>query len=251
MRVQRTFETTGEGSSMQAVVGTTTRRMFLGSAAAAAAAGAGTLFIDVDAAGAQGRRRTDHDPLVRELHAQLKAGIKEMRGPRPGEGARAVGASLAFGVAYARSIGLDAEVTAMLRRRGRVSLTQDEIDPTFIAAVLREQGITSTRPLPLADLAMRERVYDLLVSAGFTAVVERFAAGLNKRSTDMDRFNGMIRPVIYYDCQPLMDDIGFWGGVVAIACQPWSTATVVGGAACAVAAGALGAALVTYAYYCW
>jgi hypothetical protein len=251
MRVQPMFQHTGNGSPLRAGVTTTTRRMFLGSAAAAAAAGAGTLFIEADVAGAQQRRRANDDPLVRELHTQLKAGIKEMRGPRPGEGARAVGAALAFGVAYGRAIGLDAEFAAMLRRRGRLALTQDEIDPAFIAAIVREQGITSTRPLPTADLATRERVYDQLVTAGFTSAVEGFAARLNTRSTDMDRFNGMIRPVIYHNCQPLMDDIGFWGGVVAIACQPFSTATGIGAAACAVASGALGAALVTYAYYCW
>ena len=251
MRVQHVFQNAGEGSPTRAAVTTTTRRMFLGSAAATAAAGVGTLFIDADVLGAQQRRRDSHDPLVRELHTQLKAGIKQMRGPRPGEGARAVGAALAFGVAYGRSIGLDAGVATMLQRRGRLALTQDEVDPAFIAAIVREQGITSTRPVLLPNLAARERVYDLLVTQGFTSVVEDFAGRLNKRSTDMDRFNGMIRPVIYHDCQPLMDDIAFWGGAVAIACQPWSTVTVVGGAACAVASGALGAALVAYAYYCW
>lgn len=251
MNVRHMFQNTAVDSPVRGVATTTTRRMFLGSAAAAAAAGAGTLFIDADVAGAQQRRRSDFDPLVRALHEQLRTGVTEMRGPRPGEGARAVSAALAIAVAYGRSINLDVEVAAMLQRRGRLALTQDEIDPAFIAAVLREQGITTTRPLPVADLATRERVYDLLVSAGFTSAVERFAAALTKRSTDMDRFNGMIRPVIYYDCQPIMDDIAFWGGVVAIACQPWSTATGIGGAACAVASGALGAALVAYAYYCW
>jgi hypothetical protein len=251
MTGRQSFVNNAEDLHARGVATTTTRRMFLASAAAVTAAGAGTLLMDAEVVGAQSRRRGNAAPLVRELHEQLKAGVKGMRGPRPGEGARAVSATLAMGVAYARSIDLDAEVAAMLRRRGRVALTQDEIDPAFLAAILRDQGITTARPLPVVDLATRERVYDLLAAEGFTSGVERFAAALAKRSVDMDRFNGMIRPVIYYDCQPLMADIGYWGGVVAITCQPWSTATVIGGAACAIASGALGASLVAYAYYCW
>ena len=227
----------------------TTRRLFLWSAAAVAA-GSGTLLIDPGVMDAQLRPRPMGDPVVRELRRQLTAGIKEMRGARPGEGARAVSAALKVGAAYARSLDADAQLTAMLRRRGKVRSTEDDIDPAHLAALLREHGITIGRPLPVADLATRERVYDLLLTAGFTSIVERQAEALAKRSTDMDRFNGMNIPVIYHDCQPLMNDIAFWGGVVTLTCAPWSVATTVGAAACAVSSGALGAALVAYYIYC-
>lgn len=220
------------------------RRVFLGSATAMVAAGAGTLFPNPVIA------QRSSDPVARELRRQLRASVRQMRGARPGEGARAVSSVLAFGAAYARSIRLDAQFQAFLRKAGKQRLTDPEIDPAHVIGILRDHGLTESRLPPLAHLATRERVYDLLLAHGLTGMIEREAQVFSAISPELDKLSGMFRPVIDYNCQPIMDSIGVWSGVVAISCSPPSLATGVGELACAFSQGVLIGYLIQWATYC-
>jgi hypothetical protein len=220
--------------------------VFLGSAAAAAAAGAGVLASDMPVFA----QRRD-DPIVRELRRQLRAGVRQMRGARPGEGARAVSAALAFGAVYARTADLDASLKGSLRRIGRRRLTDPEIDPAYVIGIMRDHGLADPRLPPLADLTTREKVYDQLVGGGITALFEREASTFAAASSDLDRFTGVFRPVrVNANCQPTMDSITFWSGVVAVACSPIVVGTGAGAYACAGATGILAGFLIAYATFC-
>jgi hypothetical protein len=208
------------------------------------AAGAGTLFSNPVIA------QRSSDPVARELRRQLRAGVRQMRGLRPGEGARAVSAALTFAAAYGRSIRLDAQLQVFLRRAGKWRLTEAEIDPAQVIGILRDHGLTESRLPPLADLATREKVYDLLLAEGFTGFTERAAQRFSAISPELDKLAGVFRPVIDERCQPIMDNISIWSGVVAIACSPPSLATGVGELACAAATGALAGYIISYWTYC-
>ena len=190
------------------------------------------------------------DPLLRELRRQLRAGVREMRGARPGEGARAVSAALAFAAAYGKAVDLDAQFRVVLRRAGKARLTDPEIEPAHILGILRDHGQSDVRLPPLADLTMRRKVYDALVAGGLTPLVEREARSFAEASVELDRLNGVFRPVINNHCQPLMDNITIWSAMVSIACSPPSVATGVGSAACTVAAGALAGMILRYYIDC-
>lgn len=220
------------------------RRVFLGSATAVVAAGAGTLFPDPVIAQRRG------DPVVNELRRQLRAGVRQMRGIRPGEGARAVSTALTFATVYGRSIRVDAQFQAFLRRAGKWRLTDPEIDPALVIGMLRDHGLTESRLPPLADLATREKVYDLLLAGGLTGMTERAAQSFSAISPELDKLAGVFRPVIDERCRPIMDNISIWSGAVAIACGPLSLATGVGELACAAATGALAGYLISYWTYC-
>ena len=60
----------------------------------------------------------------------------------------------------------------------------------------------------------------------------------------------MLRPVVYHDCQPIMDNIAWWSGVVGIACSPLSVVTAPGEVACAFSSGVLAGYLGQYWWYC-
>src|SRR5262245_55148223 len=174
------------------------RRVFLGSATAVVAAGAGTLFTNPVIA------QRSSDPVARELRRQLRAGVRQMRGARPGEGARAVSAALTFAAAYGRSIRFDAQFQAFLKRAGKWRLTDPEIDPAQVIGILRDHGLTESRLPPLADLATRQRVYDLLVAKGLTGLIEKEAQRFRAISPELDKLAGVFRPVVNNNCQPIM-----------------------------------------------
>ncbi len=225
------------------------RRVFLGSTAAlgSAAVIGGALLFNEHGASAQSQ---DADPVVRELRRQLRAGARQLRGARPGEGARATGAALAFGAVYARARGVDAQLKTMLRKVGRQRMTAAEIEPAYILGLMRDHGITASYVPPLADLTTRERVYDRLVTDGLTGLLDREAQAFTARGPELDKFTGMFRPVVDYNCQPIMDSISAWSGIVAITCSPWAVASGAGGLACSVATGALIGYLGLYFTYC-
>jgi hypothetical protein len=219
--------------------------VFLGSATAVVAAGAGTLFSHPVIAQRRG------DPVVNELRRQLRAGVRQMRGVRPGEGARAVSTALTFATAYGRSIRVDAQFQAFLRRAGKWRLTDPEIDPAQVIGMLRDHGLTESRLPPLADLATRQKVYDLLLANGLTGMTERAAQSFSAISPELDKLAGVFRPVIDDRCRPIMDNISIWSGVVTIACGPLSLAIPgAGELACAAATGALLGYLASYWTYC-
>ncbi len=221
------------------------RRVFLGGATAMVAAGAGTLFPDPVIA-------QNSDPVVRELRRQLRVGVRQMSGARPGEGARAVSAALAFGAVYARSIGLDAQLRPVLRRAGKRRLTEAEVNLAHVIGIAGEHGMSFTESSlpPLADLVAREKVYDRLVAEGLTARLEREAQWFAGISPELDKLTGMFRPVIDYNCQPIMDNIQFWSGVVTLACGTPLVGTLPVMIACSAAAGTLAGHLWSYRTYC-
>src|SRR5262245_32783448 len=100
---------------MQAVESNVSRRRVLGSALALGAGTAIGTTLSFPSAGiplaAAGRADLVHDELIR----QLKAGVRAMRGERPGEAARGVASTLRVLAAHYQAGGADDQFKSGLR----------------------------------------------------------------------------------------------------------------------------------------
>jgi len=188
---------------MQAVESNVSRRRLLGSAltlGAGAAIGSTVSFPSAGAAlAAAGRQDLVHEELIR----QMKDGVRALRGPRPGEAARNVAATLRVLAAHYQSAGVDAQVKARLRteiaRDGRDAVLRWEADPAMRAAEARELGAAD---VPLIhepfNLPERERALEAMLARGATPALLEAAAQLTRLAPDLDRLG--TTPVARRQC---------------------------------------------------
>src|SRR5690349_8155714 len=123
---------------MQVVQSNVSRRRFVGSAltlGAGATAGALVSFPRPEVAAAAGQ--TGQNAVHNELLRQLKAGVRGLRGARPGEAARALASTTRLLAAHYQASGLEAELKGnlekALRRDGRDAVLRHEAGEMFDA----------------------------------------------------------------------------------------------------------------------
>jgi hypothetical protein len=178
------------------------RRRFLGSAAAL---GAGTAIgatmsfpaLEMPLMAAS-RRDLVHDELIR----QLKTGVRELQGARPGEAARAVASTLRVLAVHYQASGVDEQfkkgLRAAIARKGRDAVLRLEPDAAMLASEARSFGATAPPPREPFNLAERERALDQILQRGCTPALLAAAAEISRRASQLDRMS--LTPIAARQC---------------------------------------------------
>jgi hypothetical protein len=188
---------------MQVAEFNVSRRRLLGSALIAGAGATIGSTVSFPSLGgplaAAGRPDLVHEELIR----QLKAGVRALRGSRPGEAARTVAATLRLLAAHYQTTGVDADVQKRLRaaiaRDGRDALLRREADPAKRASDAREFGVADLAlPREPFNLAERELAVQAMLASGVTPALLAAAAELTQRAPQLDRMG--VTPVAARQC---------------------------------------------------
>lgn len=212
------------------------RRLFVG------IVGTGLPLLTASVSGGQGHRHNSEDLVGRELRKQMKASIKALGGPRHGEAARRLAASVRIAVAHQRTGNLDAQLIAALqkivRERGRDALVTADVAPSRLAAEARELDVAVPTLAPF-DYNQRSAVLAAVMQNGVTATWEKAAEAFDLLGAEADRTYVGIRTVARrlddQRCIELSAQLQILQDITAIACNPFTIATTPGQAACAYA----------------
>jgi hypothetical protein len=176
---------------MQAIASDVPRRRFLASAAtlgAGAAIGSTVSFPATTMTAAAG---SDRDLVHDELVRQMKAGVRALRGPRPGEGARALSSTLRVLAVHFQTKGVDEDLKTRLRaaiaRDGRDALLQHDPDAAMLAAEARDWGVDVPLPRDPFDPAARDRALREMLDSGATPALLTAAEQLARLAPQLDR----------------------------------------------------------------
>lgn len=168
------------------------RRLFLsGAAVAIIGGGSATMFTAPVAT-----RRRSVEPVTRELHRQLRAGIQKLLDD-DGEGARQVASTLSIYAATLSDDQIRAEVHHVVEARGRQAILSAPINHAEMQQMAAELGIPSSM-LALhheADISSRDEALTMLLREGLTPSMKRAAAGIDAFSRELDARRANIRSV--------------------------------------------------------
>lgn len=166
------------------------RRRFVGSALAVGAGatiGATMSFPAASGSLVAGARDVVHDELAR----QLRAGVRALRGPRPGEAARALASTARVLAEHYQAIGLDRDIrkkaAAAVRREGREAVLRRDSDPAMLRAEARALGIDIVLPREPFDRQARERALSAMLSGGVSPAMREAAEALERIAPHLDR----------------------------------------------------------------
>ena len=175
---------------MQAVQSNVSRRRFVESALAVGAGATIGTTVSFPAAGVPltaGGQDLVHGELVR----QLRAGVRALRGPRPGEAARALASTARVLAEHYQAIGLDRDIQrkaeAAVRREGREAVLRREADAAMLAAEAKSLGIDIVLPREPFDRQSRERALSAMLSVGVSPAMREAADALERIAPHLDR----------------------------------------------------------------
>jgi hypothetical protein len=193
------------------------RRAFVGTIAAGLPLLGGVAVGAVQRGGAA--TRVGADAVEAELLRQIRENVKSMQGPRRGESARGLAATLRLAAADFRQKGVDAQVKtllrASLRREGEEAFLLKEIDGAILAAELKELGIARL-PVVLPDYAARRQAVRQILAEGATPGILAAADALERVSKDLDNYP--IVPVSMRQCPDLKLQIALVEVMMIAAC---------------------------------
>jgi len=176
---------------MQAIASDVPRRRFLASAAtlgAGATIGTTISFPTTTIMSAAGSGR---DPVHDEVVRQMKAGVRALRGPRPGEGARVLSNAVRVLAVHYQTTGVDEDLKkrlgAAIARDGRDALLRHDPDGAMLAAEAHDWGIDVPLPREPFDPAARERALREMLEVGATPTLLAVADQLAKLAPELDR----------------------------------------------------------------
>jgi hypothetical protein len=181
--------------------GTVSRRVFVGSLAGAGVGATGAALLDLPLSA----QRASADPVVRELHTQLKDAFGKMRD------GKAIGARQAATVlrVWASTVN-DGQFQATLRNANRSQLLLTEMNHEELVRQAKELGIDPSKlPRHSLDRVGREAALGRLIKEGLSQSLREAADYVDGVGTKMERLEraGGARPLQVALRQPIPDTV--------------------------------------------
>ena len=193
------------------------RRAFVGTMAAGLPLIAGAGVAAAQRGG--GATRAGADVIEVEIVRQIRENVKGMQGPRRGESARRLAATLRLAAANFTIKGVDAQVKtrlrALLQKEGEDAFLLKEIDGAMLAAEVKELGVARL-PSLAPDYAARKQAVTQILATGVTPGILAAADQFERVSKDWDNYP--IVPVRQSGCADIQLQKAFVEAAMIVAC---------------------------------
>lgn len=171
----------------------TSRRLFLGSIATAGVGALGGAALNVPVAAQPGA-----NPVTREIHRQLRGGVKKLLDGSGPDGARQLATTLRI---YAATLN-DDQLRAALRNADRQTLLYGSVNHAEMARLADELGIPrSVLPLhPTSTPQGREQALDRMLKEGLSPYLREVADRLDRTAVTLQNRTARVRNVALQQC---------------------------------------------------